>query len=95
MIVTIPYYYPDFVMRVYVDLAKEDPVLKDLEHLEKANGNLDICDIKALPGTPMVDATKVFAMVWRFFPTLDPQVSICRSKPLQLNLKDSVKFVVK
>ena len=74
-------HYPDFVMRVYVDLAKEDPVLKDLEHLEKANGNLDICDIKALPGTPMVDATKVFAMVWRFFPTLDPQVSICRSKP--------------
>ena len=27
-----------------------------------------------LPGTPVTDASKIFAMNWRFFPTLDPQV---------------------
>ena len=38
------------------------------------NEQLDICHAGDLPGTPMVDARKVFAMNWRFFPTLDPQV---------------------
>ena len=27
-----------------------------------------------LPGTPVTDASKIYAMNWRFFPTLDPQV---------------------
>ena len=35
---------------------------------------LDICNAKRLPGTPEVDASKIFPMMWRFFPTLDPQV---------------------
>jgi len=34
----------------------------------------DICDARNLPGTPMIDASEVFPMNWRFFPTLDPQV---------------------
>jgi len=46
----------------------------------------DICDAGLLPGTPMRNATKVFAMNWRFFPTLDPQVLIWLSV---LNLKES------
>lgn len=67
-------HYPGFLMRVYVDLDSADPVLANLRKLENSNTNLDICDVKALPGTPLFDATRVFAMVWRFFPTLDPQV---------------------
>ena len=32
------------------------------------------CHCRKLPGTPVADASKIFAMNWRFFPTLDPQV---------------------
>ena len=35
-----------------------------------------------LLGTPMKDATKVFAMNWRFFPTLDPQVDVYHCRDL-------------
>ena len=63
-------------MRLYYDLDKADPVFKDLCQLACQNVNLDICDTKNLPGTPFVDASQVFAMDWRFFPTLDPQVCI-------------------
>ena len=62
-------------MRLYVDLDKRDPVLTRICDLVCANDNLDICEVSNLPGNPMKDATEVFAMNWRFFPTLDPQVT--------------------
>ncbi len=62
-------------MRLYFDLDKADPVHTALCNLACSDPNIDICDAANLPGTPMKDATKVFAMNWRFFPTLDPQVS--------------------
>ena len=62
-------------MRVYYDMAEGDPVLEELLKLHSQNDNLDLCNIKDLPGRPMKDASRVFAMVWRFFPTLDPQVT--------------------
>jgi hypothetical protein len=71
----LPVHYPDWVMRIYTDLEKSDPRFEDLCSLACQNPNLDICDVKNLPGTPLVDATKVFARNWRFFPSLDPQVS--------------------
>jgi hypothetical protein len=71
----MPKYYPGWIMRLYYDLDKTDPVLKDLCKLACNDPNIDICDAKHLPGTPFIDASKVFAMDWRFFPTLDPQVS--------------------
>ena len=66
---------PGWVMRLYFDLDKADPIHDALCKLACSDTNLDICDAANLPGTPMKDATKVFAMNWRFFPTLDPQVS--------------------
>ena len=36
---------------------------------------LDLCLVQSLPGTPKRNATNVFPMNWRFFPTLDPQES--------------------
>lgn len=68
-------FYPNWIMRVYFDLAPDDPVLTDLCELACENEILDICHVAHLPGTPMVDAREVFAMNWRFFPTLDPQVN--------------------
>ena len=48
--------------------------LNDICDLACNDNNIDICEIKKLPGTPFIDATDVFAMNWRFFPTMDPQV---------------------
>ena len=70
----MPKYYPGWVMRLYYDLDAKDPVFQDLCQLACKHKNLDICDAKHLPGTPFIDASRVFAMNWRFFPTLDPQV---------------------
>ena len=36
--------------------------------------NLDICNVANLPGSPIKDGSKMYAMNWRFFPTVDPQV---------------------
>ena len=70
----MPKYYPGWIMRIYFDLDPKHPVLQDLCDLACNNEQLDICHAGKLPGTPMKDARKVFAMNWRFFPTLDPQV---------------------
>ena len=72
----MPQFYPDWIMRVYFDLDPRDPVLDDLCQLACKNPLLDLCHAGQLPGTPMFNATKVFPMIWRFFPTLDPQVRI-------------------
>jgi hypothetical protein len=72
----MPQYYPGWIMRLYYDMDKTDPVLNNICRLACNDPNIDICDAKHLPGTPFIDARKVFAMNWRFFPTLDPQVTL-------------------
>ena len=70
----MPRLYPGWVMRVYYNLDGRPEMLRDLCDLACHNEQLDICDAGKLPGVPMADARKVFPMIWRFFPTLDPQV---------------------
>ena len=65
-------------MRLYLDLSKTDQILNDICDLACNYTNIDLCDVKNLPGTPLVDATEIFPMNWRFFPTLDPQVIYVR-----------------
>ena len=69
-------YYPDWIMRLYTDYDIEDPTFRKLCDLacDDQYSYLDICHVKQLPGTPLSDASKIFGMNWRFFPTLDPQV---------------------
>ena len=71
-------YYPDWIMRLYTDYDIEDPTFRKLCDLacDDQYSYLDICHVKQLPGTPLSDASKIFGMNWRFFPTLDPQVFI-------------------
>ena len=71
----LPRLYPGWVMRLYYDLPADDPVAGQLCELACAEEQLDLCYVRQLPGTPMRDASRVFAMNWRFFPTLDPQVN--------------------
>ena len=63
-------------MRLYLDVERDDPVLGQICDVVCTNDNIDVCDAKNLPGNPVKDARKVFAMNWRFFPTLDPQVNL-------------------
>jgi len=72
----MPMHYPGWIMRLYFDLDRKDPVLHELCKLACNDSNLDICDAENLPGIPVKNATEVFAMNWRFFPTLDPQVRV-------------------
>ena len=78
----MPQYYPGHTMRVYYDLDDSDEILQELCQLACHNPILDICNVKELPGTPMQDASRVFAMNWRFFPTLDPQVDVYHCRDL-------------
>ena len=84
----MPNYYPGWIMRLYYDLDKADPVFQDLCKVACDDVNIDICDAKNLPGTPFVDTNQVFPMNWRFFPTLDPQVDVFISRDLDSRFSD-------
>ena len=47
---------------------------------------LDLCKVESLPA--LGDVRKVFAMNWRFFPLLDPQVSHMLSRDLDSLVSD-------
>ena len=83
----VPAHYPGWLVRVYYDLAAGDPTLDRLCRLACANPALDLCYVRALPSSG--DISRIFAMNWRFFPTLDPQVNKSNSqcKPFIRNLK--------
>ena len=66
-------------MRLYYDL---DPgpagqqELRQLCDLACSNPQLDLCNVRRLPGHPFTlkDASEVYPLLWRYFPTLDLQV---------------------
>jgi hypothetical protein len=68
--------YPGWIMRLYFDVDKNDPLMNALCNLACSDNNLDICDTANLPGIPLKNATKIFPMNWRHFPTLYPPVNI-------------------
>lgn len=81
-------YYPTWIIRLYYDMDdKNDPILPQLCALSCVS-NFDLCDIQSLPGNPLTNATYVFPMNWRFFPTLDPQVDIYLSRDLDSEFND-------
>ena len=72
----IPKFYPGWTIRLYLDLDKTNELLNEICDLACNDSNIDLCDVKNLPGTPFIDAAEIFPRNWRFFPTLDPQVYI-------------------
>ena len=87
-------FYPGWTMRLYYDLPPSDPILYRLCSLACSDPNLDLCNIRDLPGTPMKNAKEVFAMNWRFFPTLDSQVEYFVSRDLDSLFSDREKAAV-
>ena len=68
-------YGADWVMRLYYDLDQSDELMGQMCELACNNSHLDLCNVRQLPGNPVTDASDIFPMIWRFLPTLDPQVS--------------------
>ena len=76
-------YGSSWIMRLYYDLDPADQeLMAQLCDLACVDPQLDLCNVRSLPGTPVEDASNMFAMNWRFFPTLDPQVDILLSRDL-------------
>ena len=68
----VPKYYKGWTVRLYYDLPEEDDRLKDLCEVACNDPNIDLCYVRQIPS--FGDISKVFAMNWRFFPMVDPQV---------------------
>ena len=69
-------------MRLYHNLGPESPLHNDLRHLASSNSQLDLCFVPELPETARADADRMFATLWRFLPTQDPQVEVLLSRDL-------------
>jgi len=82
----LPEKYPDWVLRLYYDLPEEHYLTKELCDLACNDPNIDLCKVESLPA--LGDVRKVFAMNWRFFPMLDPQVSHMLSRDLDSLVSD-------
>ena len=65
-------FYPGWTVRVYFDLEPGSYLHQDLCRLACSNPALDMCYVRRLPSS--LDISRVFAMIWRFFPVVDPQV---------------------
>jgi len=76
------FYNETWVMRLYYDIDPDSMLHNQLCEIACYYDNLDLCNIRKLPGNPGIDARDIFAMNWRFFPTLDPQVDVFISRDL-------------
>ena len=88
-------YGADWSVRLYYDLDQEDPLHQDLCNMACDHPSLDLCYVRDLPGTPVQDASSVFAMNWRFLPTLDPQVDIFLCRDLDSRVTEREVAAVK
>jgi len=74
--------YPGWFVRLYHDLHKDDPLMATLCNYVCQYQYFDLCDVRDFPSTFLKAAELMFPMVWRFFPTLDPQVDYFLSRDL-------------
>ncbi|XP_040581410.1 uncharacterized protein [Lepeophtheirus salmonis] len=79
---SIKKFFPGWAMRLYYDVHSTHPLYKDMCRLVCQNNHVDLCNVRNLPGVPLKNASSLFGMLWRFFPTLDPQVDIIGSRDL-------------
>ena len=59
----------------------------DLCNLACSTDRLDLCPVYQLPHHLLANAVNMFPMIWRFFPTLDPQVDAFMSRDLDSIIK--------
>ena len=90
----LPIHYPGHLLRIYYDNITPDSE-KQLCALACKNPLIDICNARNIPGNPMKDAAGLFPMLWRFFPTLDPQVDFLHVRDLDGRLSARESAAVK
>ena len=88
----MPQHYPGWIIRVYYDLEPDDPELRLLCDLACSNPSLDICHVRNNPASG--DISQIFAMNWRFFPTLDPNVDMFVSRDLDSRINSREKAAI-
>jgi hypothetical protein len=67
-------YNSSWSLRLYHDLPPESSLLAELCALACSSPGLDLCPAPRLPRPGLANASRLFPMVWRFLPSLDPQV---------------------
>ncbi|CAB4066024.1 unnamed protein product [Lepeophtheirus salmonis] len=75
-------YYPGWIMRVYYDLHDFHPQLKELCRIVCIYDHVDLCNIRHLPGKLADESLRMFGMLWRFLPVIDPHVDLLLSRDL-------------
>ena len=79
-------YGQGWTMRLYHNLAASHPLHPDLSCLASSHSQLDLCYVPQLPQAVKPDATALDPMMWRFLPSLDPQVDVLLSRDLDSRL---------
>ena len=67
--------YPGWTMRLYHNIPKDSGTFELLCKMACEYAELDLCDAYNLPGTPVQNASGLIPTMWRYLPTLDPQVN--------------------
>ena len=75
-------YGSSWSMRLYHDIALDNPWMAELCKLACSYDLLDLCPVNKLPLPLLTNAGHMLPTLWRFFPTLDPQVDIFLSRDL-------------
>jgi len=74
--------YPGFVMRLYYDVDSDTEL--ELNRLKANTPNLDLCPADNNPR--LGNMARLYPLIWRFLPSLDPQVSLFLSRDLDSRL---------
>merc|ERR1719500_889758 len=74
------FYDGDWSIRLYHDIAPDDPWSGELCKIACSYDRLDLCQVNQLSLPILSNAVNIYPALWRFFPTLDPQVDIFLSR---------------
>ena len=81
------FYNSSWSVRLYHDISPDHPLMVNLCNLACSTDRLDLCPVYQLPHHLLANAVNMFPMIWRFFPTLDPQVDAFMSRDLDSIIK--------
>ena len=76
--------YPDWTMRLYHEFPADSPQMAQLCQWSCQYSHLQLCHAQHIPA--LGNVSKVFPMIWRFLPLLDPQVTHFLSRDLDSHL---------
>ena len=76
--------YPDWTMRLYHEFPQDDPKMDQLCQWSCQYSQLQLCHAHHIPA--LGNVSKIFPMIWRFLPLLDPQVTHFLSRDLDSHL---------